>query len=129
MSGINKVILVGHVGKDADLRHLPEGVAVVSFPLATSDYVNRNGVRTEQTEWHNVVMWRGLAEAAHKTLNKGKLVYLEGKVRTRAFTDKNGVKKYVTEVIAESFKLFGRNSDFEADVASAVFNPDTDTAE
>jgi len=115
MSGINKVILVGHLGKEPELRYLPDEVAVVSFPLATSEYINKDGGRVEQTEWHNIVMWRGLAEAAEKILKKGKLVYIEGKCRTRSFEDKAGIKKYATEIIADSFTLLGRNSDFEID--------------
>jgi single-strand DNA-binding protein len=113
MSGINKVILVGHLGKDPDLRYLQNNVAVLSFPLATSETIIKNGEKIEQTEWHNIVMWRGLAEAAEKTLKKGRLIYLEGKCRTRSFEDKNGVNKYTTEIVAESFTLLGRLSDFE----------------
>jgi len=113
MSGINKVILVGHLGRDPELRHLTDNVAVTSFPLATSEMINKNGVKTELTEWHNIVMWRGLAEAASTILIKGKLIYLEGKLRTRSFDDKNGVKKYTTEIVAESFTLLGRPGDFE----------------
>jgi single-strand DNA-binding protein len=114
MSGINKVILVGHLGKDPEVRHLDGGVTVASFPLATSEtYNNKDGKRVEQTEWHNIVLWRGLAEVASKYLAKGKLVYIEGKLRTRSFEDKEKVKKYVTEVVAENFTLLGRKSDFE----------------
>ena len=113
MSGINKVILVGHLGKEPDLRYLPDNVAVVSFPLATSDYIMKDGKKVEETEWHNIVMWRGLAEAAYKVLKKGKLIYLEGKCRTRSFEGKDGVKRYATEIVVETFTLLGRNSDFE----------------
>ncbi|WP_199139949.1 single-stranded DNA-binding protein [Pedobacter sp. ASV12] len=114
MSGINKVILVGHLGKDPEVRHLEGGVTVASFPLATSETFNKDGKRVEQTEWHNIVLWRGLAEVASKYLQKGKLVYIEGKLRTRSFEDKERVKKYVTEVVAENFTMLGRKSDFEA---------------
>ncbi|WP_343530721.1 single-stranded DNA-binding protein [Pedobacter sp.] len=113
MSGINKVILVGHLGKDPEVRHLEGGVTVASFPLATSETFNKDGKRVEQTEWHNIVLWRGLAEVASKYLQKGKLVYIEGKLRTRSFEDKEKVKKYVTEVVAENFTMLGRKSDFE----------------
>jgi single-strand DNA-binding protein len=106
-------MLVGHLGKDPDLRYLQNNVAVLSFPLATSEIIIKNGVKVEQTEWHNIVMWRGLAEAAEKTLKKGKLIYMEGKCRTRSFEDKNGVNRYTTEIVAESFTLLGRPSDFE----------------
>ena len=87
MSSVNKVILVGHVGEDPSLRHLSGDVAVLSFPLATNDYIMKDGQKIEQTEWHNIVMWRGLAEAASKVLTKGKLVFIEGKIRTRSFVD------------------------------------------
>jgi len=117
MSGINKVILVGHLGKDPDARTLEGGVSVVSFPLATSEIFNKDGRKVEQTEWHNIVMWRGLADVAAKFLQKGKLVYIEGKLRTRSFEDKDGVKKYTTEVVAENFTLLGRKTDFENDYA------------
>lgn len=118
MSGINKVILVGHLGKDPEVRHLDGGVTVASFPLATSETYNKDGKRVEQTEWHNIVLWRGLAEVASKYLQKGKLVYIEGKLRTRSFEDKEKVKKYVTEVVAENFTMLGRKSDFENTPAS-----------
>lgn len=117
MSGINKVILVGHLGKDPDVRYLEGGVSVVSFPLATSETFNKEGRKVEQTEWHNIVMWRGLADVAAKYLQKGKLVYIEGKLRTRTFDDKEGNKKYTTEIIAENFTLLGRKTDFESDAA------------
>jgi single-strand DNA-binding protein len=117
MSGVNKVILVGHLGKDPEARTLEGGVSVVSFPLATSETFNKDGRKVEQTEWHNIVMWRGLADVAAKFLQKGKLVYIEGKLRTRSFEDKEGVKKYTTEVVAENFTLLGRKTDFEGDVA------------
>jgi len=115
MSGVNKVILVGHLGKDPEARSLEGGVSVVSFPLATSESFNKDGRKVEQTEWHNIVMWRGLADVAAKFLQKGKLVYIEGKLRTRSFEDKEGIKKYTTEVVAENFTLLGRKTDFEHD--------------
>ncbi|NTE19022.1 single-stranded DNA-binding protein [Agrobacterium tumefaciens] len=120
MSGINKVILVGHLGKDPEVRHLDGGVTVASFPLATSETYNKDGKRVEQTEWHNIVLWRGLAEVASKYLQKGKLVYIEGKLRTRSFEDKEKVKKYVTEIVAENFTMLGRKSDFEQSPAAPI---------
>ena len=113
MSGINKVILVGHLGKDPEVRHLEGNVTVASFPLATSETYNKEGKRVEQTEWHNIVMWRGLADVASKYLVKGKLVYIEGKLRTRSYEDKEGHKKHTTEVVAENFTMLGRKTDFE----------------
>lgn len=114
MSGINKVILVGHLGKDPEIRHLEGNVTVASFPLATSEMYNKDGRRVEQTEWHNIVMWRGLADVAAKYLFKGKLVYIEGKLRTRTYEDKEGIRRYTTEVVADNFTLLGRRSDFES---------------
>ena len=118
MSGINKVILVGHLGKDPEIRYLEGGVSVTSFPLATSETYNKDGKKVEQTEWHNIVLWRSLADVAAKYLQKGKLVYIEGKLRTRYFEDKEGIKKYTTEVVAENFTLLGRKTDFESDGGS-----------
>ena len=113
MSGINKVILVGHLGKDPEVRHLDNNVSVASFPLATSENYNKDGRRIEQTEWHNIVMWRGLADIAAKFLHKGKLVYIEGKIRTRNYEDKEGIRRYATEIVAENFTMLGRKTDFE----------------
>ncbi|HEY9534155.1 MAG TPA: single-stranded DNA-binding protein [Mucilaginibacter sp.] len=115
MSGINKVILVGHLGKDPEVRQLEGGVSVASFPLATSETFNKDGKKVEQTEWHNIVLWRSLADVAAKFLQKGKLVYIEGKLRTRSFEDKEGIKKYTTEIVAENFTMLGRKTDFEPD--------------
>lgn len=112
MWGINKVVLVGHLGKDPEIRRLGDNVSVVSFPLATSEQVNIDDNRVEETEWHNIIMWRSLADAANKYLKKGKLIYLEGKLRTRTFEDKHGLQRSITEVLAESFTILGRNSDF-----------------
>lgn len=113
MSGVNKVILVGHLGKDPEVRYLEGNVTVASFPLATTDTYNKDGKRIEQTEWHNIVMWRGLADVAAKYLQKGKLVYIEGKLRTRNYEDKEGIRRYITEVVVDNFTLLGRKSDFE----------------
>lgn len=118
MSGINKVILVGHLGKDPEIRYLEGGVSVASFPLATSETFNKDGKKIEQTEWHNIVLWRSLADVAAKFLQKGKLVYIEGKLRTRTFEDKEGIKKYTTEVVAENFTMLGRKTDFEPEGAT-----------
>ncbi|HZH54077.1 MAG TPA: single-stranded DNA-binding protein [Sphingobacteriaceae bacterium] len=113
MSGVNKVILVGHLGKDPEVRYLEGNVTVASFPLATTETYNKDGKRVEQTEWHNIVMWRGLADVAAKYLHKGRLVYIEGKLRTRNYEDKEGIRRYSTEVVVENFTLLGRRSDFE----------------
>jgi len=108
MSGINKVILVGNLGKDPEVRHLEGGAVVAKFPLATSEtYKTKDGQRVDQTEWHNIVMWRGLAESAEKYLHKGTLVYIEGKIRTRSWEDKEGHKRYATEIVADTMTMLG----------------------
>jgi len=92
---INKVILVGNVGKDPEIRYLEGGTAVCSFPLATSEsYRNRDGEKITNTEWHNIVLWRGLAEIAEKYVKKGSQLYIEGRIRTRSWDDKEG-NKYI----------------------------------
>lgn len=109
---VNKVILVGNVGKDPEVRYLEGGTAVCSFPLATSEtYRNRDGDRVTTTEWHNVVLWRGLAEIAEKYVKKGSQLYIEGKIRTRSWDDRDGNKRYTTEVIADTMQMLGRRSE------------------
>ncbi|MGK7391937.1 MAG: single-stranded DNA-binding protein [Candidatus Cyclobacteriaceae bacterium M2_1C_046] len=106
MSGVNKVILVGRLGKDPEVRHLESGVAVASFSVATSEtYKDRTtGERKEITEWHNVVLWRGLAEVAEKYLKKGDMVYIEGKLRTRSW-EKDNVTRYTTEIVGDNMTM------------------------
>ncbi len=111
---LNKVMLIGNVGKDPEVRHLESGVPVATIPVATSErYKDKNGELKEQTEWHNVVLWRTLAEFAEKYLRKGMQVYVEGKIRSRHWEDQNGQKRYITEVIAETLRMLGRKSDNE----------------
>ncbi|GAA4101973.1 single-stranded DNA-binding protein [Mucilaginibacter panaciglaebae] len=112
MPGINKVILVGHLGKTPELRLIENETAVTSFPLATSETLIRNGIKEEVTEWHHIILWRGLAETAVRLLKKGQLVYIEGKLGTRKFTDSQNIGRHITEIIAEKFTLLGRKSDF-----------------
>lgn len=109
MSGLNKVMLIGNLGRDPEFRHMEGGIMVARFPLATSEfYKNKEGQRVEQTEWHRVVLWRGLAEAAEKiNLRKGQMVFIEGKIRTRSW-EKDGVKKYETEIVADNMTLLTR---------------------
>ena len=108
MAGVNKVILVGNLGKDPEVRYLEGGTAVANFSLATTEtYKDKSGNKVEQTEWHNVVVWRGLAEIAEKYLHKGSQVYVEGKLRTRSWDDKDGVKRYSTEIIADNMTMLG----------------------
>lgn len=109
MSGVNKVILVGNLGKDPEVRHLDNGRAVANFSLATSEvYKNKEGERVTNTEWHNVVLWTPLAEVAERFLKKGGQVYIEGKLTTRSYDDKDGVKRYITEVVGREMTLLGK---------------------
>ena len=103
---INKVILVGNVGKDPVIRYFDKGVAKATFPLATSDtYTNQQGETITSTEWHNIVLWRALAEVAEKTVRKGSQVYIVGKIKTRSYVDKDGNNKYITEILADALLL------------------------
>ncbi len=114
MSGINKVILVGHVGKDPEVRYLDGGVAVARFSLATSEsYKNKEGNKVEQTEWHNITAWRGLAEIIEKYVKKGQLLYIEGKIRTRTVGDGDN-KKYYTDIVADQMTMLGGKRDENA---------------
>ncbi len=109
MAGVNKVILVGNLGKDPEIRHLEGGTAVAKFTLATSEsYKDKSGQKVEQTEWHNIVVWRGLAEVAEKYLKKGMTIYLEGKLRTRTWDDKDKVKHYTTEIVGDTFTILSK---------------------
>jgi single-strand DNA-binding protein len=109
---LNKVILIGNAGKDPEIRHLDSGVAVANFPLATSEtYTAKNGDKVTTTEWHNIVLWRGLAEIAEKYVAKGKQIYIEGRIRTRTYDDKDGNKKYITEIYGDSLQLLGKKDD------------------
>lgn len=109
---VNKVILIGNVGKDPEIRHLDSGVAVANFPLATSEsYIAKNGDKVETTEWHNIVAWRGLADVAEKYVTKGRQLYIEGKIRTRSWDDKDGNKRYTTEIVADVLQLLGSRPD------------------
>lgn len=105
---VNKVILIGNVGRDPDVRYVDAGVAVATFPLATTErgYKLQNGTEVpERTEWHNVVLWRGLAETAEKYIHKGDKLYIEGKIRSRSYDDQNGVKRYITEIFADVMEM------------------------
>lgn len=110
---VNKVILLGNVGKDPEVKYFDNDSAVANFTLATSErgFKAANGTEIpERTEWHNITCWRGLAKIAEQFVRKGSQVYIEGKIRTRSYDDKNGVKKYVTEVVADNIELLGRKS-------------------
>lgn len=115
---VNKVILVGNAGKDPETRYLDEGTAISKFPMATSEtYKNRAGERVTTTEWHNVVLWRGLAQVAEKYVRKGTQLYIEGRIKTRSYDDADGNKKYITEIVADQMQLLGRRPDEDSDAA------------
>lgn len=119
MYGVNKVILIGNLGKDPEVRYLEGGGVVAKFSLATTEsYKNKDGVKQEQTEWHNIVLWRGLAEVAEKFLKKGMSVYIEGKIRSRSWDDKDGKKHYMTEIIGDNLNILTRKSNGEGSPAA-----------
>jgi single-strand DNA-binding protein len=130
MAGVNKVILVGNLGKDPEVRHLESGVMVANFPLATTEsYRDRNtGERRQTTEWHNVVLWRGLAEISEKYLKKGNQVYIEGKLRTRSWQDQEGNTRYTTEVIADNMTMLGGRPAEAAATAATIANREASPA-
>ncbi len=123
MASVNKVILIGNLGKDPEVRHLEGGVTKVSFPLATSEtYKDKSGNKIEHTEWHNIILWRGLAEVAEKYLKKGNPVYIEGKIKTRTWEDKDGIKRYSTEIIADDLTMLGNKQSGEGHTQNAAVN-------
>jgi len=125
MAGVNKVILVGNLGKDPEVKYLDNGVAVANFSLATTEnYKNKEGEKVSQTEWHNIVLWRGLAEVAEKYLKKGASVYIEGKIKTRKWEDKDGNTRYNTEILADNMTMLGGKKDSQ----KTPINPPQETA-
>jgi single-strand DNA-binding protein len=139
---VNKVILVGNVGKDPELRYTPSGTGVCNFSLATSQKLkDKRGEQQESTEWHNIVAWAGLAEICGKYLQKGKQIYIEGRIQTRSYDDRDGNKRYVTEIVADQMQMLGggekSQQDRKPDIAKMVekifnepddlpFGPDSD---
>ena len=112
MRGVNKVILVGNLGKDPDVQYLEGNIAVAKFSLATTEtYKDRAGKLVSQTEWHTVVLWRGLADLAQKYLHKGSLIYIEGRLKTRSWEDKEGNKKFATEVVGDNLIMLDKRGD------------------
>lgn len=131
MAGVNKVILIGNLGKDPEVRHLENGTAVANFSMATSEsYKDRNsGERKIITEWHNIVLWRGLAEVAEKYLKKGDQIYIEGKLKTRSWEDKDGNTRYTTEVVGDNMTMLGsRGSSADKDSESVESTEATSVA-
>lgn len=112
MRGVNRVMLIGNLGKDPDLQFLEGNIAVAKFSLATTEsYKDKNGKLMSQTEWHTVVLWRGLAELAQKYLHKGSLVYIEGRLKTRSWEDKDHNKKFATEIVGDNLIMLDKRSE------------------
>ncbi len=126
MSGVNKVILLGNLGKDPEIRYMEGNIAKVRFSLATTEFhKDKNGIKTEHTEWHNIVMWRSMAENAQKLLTKGTQVYIEGKLHTNNWVDKDGNKKSTTEVVAENFIVLQKRDQQQIPKSSAENGADS----
>ncbi len=122
MAGVNKVILIGNLGKDPELRRTTNGTSIASFPLATTErYNNKNGERQDRTEWHNIVAWGKLAELVNQYLKKGRSAYIEGRITTRSWDDKDGNKRYKTEIVANQIQFLGA----PGDTGSGSFPNDT----
>ncbi|MDG1332269.1 MAG: single-stranded DNA-binding protein [Crocinitomicaceae bacterium] len=121
---VNKVILIGNLGKDPEVRHLENGAVVANFPIATSEtFTDRTtGQKRENTDWHNIVLWRGLAEIAEKYLKKGQKIYVEGKLKTRSWQDKDGNTRYTTEVVGDEMTMLSR-ADMSAQQSNAPYSP------
>lgn len=115
MRGVNRVVLIGNLGKDPDIQYLEGNIPVSKFPLATTEtYKDKNGKLISQTEWHNIVLWRGLAELAQKYLHKSSLVYIEGRLKTRYWEDRDHNKKVSTEIIADNLIMLDKRADMHA---------------
>jgi single-strand DNA-binding protein len=114
MAGINRVILIGNLGRDPEVRHMEGGLVKASFPLATTEtFRNKDGNKTEHTEWHNIVLWRKLAEIAGEFLKKGNQIYLEGKIRSRKYEDKDKITRYITEIEGTNMTMLGTRREIE----------------
>lgn len=108
MASVNKAILIGNLGKDPELRYTPSGQAVASFPIATSDkFKDKDGNWQERTDWHNIVVWGRQGETAKEYLSKGRSVYIEGRIQTRSYEDRDGNKKWITEIVAQRVQFLG----------------------
>lgn len=119
MAGINRVILIGNLGKDPEVRHLDSGLVKATFSLATTEtFKGKDGNPTDHTEWHNIVLWRRLAENAEKYLRKGNQIYLEGRIRTRKWEDKEGNTRYTTEIEGTSMIMLGARKEHEATITT-----------
>jgi single-strand DNA-binding protein len=117
---VNKAILIGFVGNDPEVRYLDSGTPVANFNLATSEtYTNKGGEKVTQTEWHHIVLWRSLAEITEKYIKKGSQVYIEGRIRTRSWDDRDGNKRYTTEIVADSMQMMGRKNDGNSEISTS----------
>ncbi len=116
MASVNKVILIGNLGKDPELKFTPSGVPMVKFSIATTErFKDSEGNQQERTEWHNIVLWRRQAEIANEYLKKGSPVYIEGRIQSHSWEDENGVKKYMTEIVGLQIQLLGKREDSAAE--------------
>ena len=125
---LNKVMLIGNVGKDPELKHTPSGIPVVSFNLATTDsWKDRSGNLQEHTDWHTIVAWRGLAEICQKLVKNGARIYIEGKLQTRKIEDKNGNRKHIVEILADNMLLLdGKKNKDDQDYSQPLMDNDSD---
>lgn len=108
--GVNKVILIGNVGKDPEVKHLDNGMVITKFTLATSETYTKNNEKVTNTEWHNIVLFKGQAEVAEKYVKKGDALYIEGKIQTRSWDDQDGNKRYMTEIVGNNMQMLGGGS-------------------
>jgi single-strand DNA-binding protein len=112
MAGLNRVLLLGRLGKDPEVKSIGSGTKVANFSIATSEtYKDRDGNKQEKTEWHNIVMWRGLADIAERYLRKGSQVFIEGKLQTRSWENQEGKRQYITEIVADGMQMIGSRND------------------
>jgi single-strand DNA-binding protein len=125
MRGVNRVMLIGNLGKDPDMQFLEGNIAVAKFSLATTEsYKDRSGKLISQTEWHTIVLWRGLAELAEKYLHRGSLVYVEGRLKTRSWEDKEGNKKFATEIVGDNLIMLDKRADEKGTDDEPTFTDD-----
>jgi single-strand DNA-binding protein len=129
MAGLNKVILIGNLGKDPEIRYTPSGVAMANFSLATTENWTKDGQKESRTEWHRIVAFRRLAEICGEYLSKGKQIYIEGKIQTREWEDKDGNKKYTTEIVASQMQMLGTRDMADAPKPSTAASKKSDIPE
>jgi len=123
---VNKVILLGNVGKDPEVKYFDNDVAVASFSIATSEtYKDKSGQKQTKTEWHNITAWRGLAKLAENYIKKGTQLYIEGKITTRSWDDKDGNKRYTTEIVANSIQMLGKKDSGNSEAPAPTPNIDS----